>query len=113
VLARLKPDSGVKIEATWFIEMLNSLSWGDRQQALGVLQILTDVRNPSVIEQLRERALGSLVEMARWKSLTHALPAYLLLGRVAGLPDQQVEDAWNRGNRESVIAQAVSPKKKR
>ena len=112
VLSRVKPDSGVKVEPTWFIEMLNSLSWSDRQQALGVLQILTDGHEASAIEQLRERALVSLVEMARWKSLAHALPAYLLLGRVAGLPDQQVQDAWNRGDRESVIAQATAKKKK-
>ena len=111
VLSRVKPDSGIKIEPTWFIEMLNSLSWTDRQQALGVLQILTDGHNPSVMEQVHDRALGSLVEMARWKSLTHALPAYLLLGRVAGLPDQEVQDAWNRGDRESVIAQALKKKK--
>lgn len=111
VLAKLKPESGLKVEATWFIEMLNSLSFTDRQQALGVLQILTDGKNPSAIEQLRERALGSLVEMARWKSLTHALPAYLLLGRVAGLPDLQVEEAWNKGDREWVIAQATKKKK--
>ena len=113
VMARLNPDAGLKIEATWFIEMLNSLSWSDRQQALGVLQILTDGRDASVLEQLRERALASLVEMARWKSLPHALPAYLLLGRVAGLTDAQVEDAWNRGSRETVIAQAVAAKKKK
>lgn len=107
VFSRVQPDAGVKIEPTWFIEMLNSLSFGDRQEALSVLQILTEGRDASVMEQLRDRALGSLVEMARWKSLSHALPAYLLLGRVAGLPDQQVEDAWSRGNRESVIAQAI------
>jgi hypothetical protein len=111
VLSRVKPEAGVKVEPTWFIEMLNSLSWTDRQQALAVLQILTDGHDASALDQLRERALGSLVEMAKWKALAHALPAYLLLGRVAGLPDQQVQDAWNRGDRESVIAQAAKKKK--
>lgn len=111
VYAHLHPEAGVKIEPTWFIEMLNSLSWTDRQQALGVLQILTDGKNQSALDQIRERALGSLVEMARWKSLEHALPAYLLLGRVAGLPDNQVQDAWNRGDREWVISQAAKKKK--
>jgi hypothetical protein len=111
VYARLNPNAGIRIEPTWFIEMLNSLSWTDRQQALGVLQILTDKGNPSTIDQLRERALGSLVEMARWKALSHALPAYLLLGRVAGLADKDVQDAWSRGDREWVIAQATRKKK--
>jgi hypothetical protein len=111
VYARVNPDSGVRIEPTWFIEMLNSLSWSDRQQALGVLQILTDNRDASTLQQLHDRALGSLIEMARWKSLSHALPAYLLLGRVAGLPDDQVQEAWNRGDREWVIAQAAKKRK--
>jgi hypothetical protein len=105
--------AGAKVEATWFIEMLNSLSWTDRTRALGVLQILTDSRDPAVLDQLRMRALPSLEEMARWKTLEHALPAYLLLGRVAGVPEQQLRDAWARGDRETVIAQAVkklSPK---
>jgi hypothetical protein len=92
--------------------MLNSLSWSDRNKALLVLQILTDKRDQSVIDQLRERALPSLVEMSRWKSLGHALPAYMLLGRIAGLTDQQVQDAWSRGDREWVIAQATGKRKR-
>jgi hypothetical protein len=99
--------AGVKVEATWFIEMLNSLSWTDRTRALAALQILTDSQSTAVLDQIRTRALPAVVEMARWKTLEHALPAYLLLGRMAGLPDQQVKDAWARGDRESVIAQAL------
>ena len=113
VLARLHPESGVKVEPTWFIEMLNSLSWSDRYQALQMLQILTDQHEQSTLDQLRERALGSLIEMARWKTLAHALPAYILLGRIAGLPDDQVQAAWSRGDRETVISSlTISSKKK-
>jgi hypothetical protein len=113
VMAHLHPDSGLKIEPTWFIEMLNSLSWNDRTQALSMLQMLTDQREADAIEQIRERALPSLTEMARWKTLPHALPAFLLLGRVAGLPEDQVQAAWSRGDREFVIAQAAAPPKKK
>lgn len=113
VFARLHPESGVKIEATWFIEMLNSLSWSDRHQALEMLQILTDQHEQSTLDQLRDRGLGSLIEMARWKTLAHALPAYILLGRIAGLPDAQVQDQWSRGDRETVIAMLSTPPKKK
>jgi hypothetical protein len=112
VLARLHPDSGVKISPTWFIEMLNSLSWADRNKAAGALQVLTDTRDAGTLNQMRERALESLIEMARWKSLEHALPAFVLLGRMAGLTDPQIQDRWSRGERESVIA-AVTGKKTR
>lgn len=111
VMARLDEDSGVKVSPTWLIEMLNSLSWSDRNKAMVVLQILSDSRDASLMDQLRERALTSLIEMARWKTLSHALPAYMLVGRIAGLPDQQVQDAWSRGDRESVIVQAAKKRK--
>ena len=107
VYARLNPESGIKLEPTWFIEMLNSLSWSDRERALKALQILTDGRDASMLEQLRNRALPALVEMSRWKTLEHALPAFVLTGRVAGLSEQQIQDAWTRGDRESVIAAAT------
>jgi len=103
--------TGIKVEPTWFIEMLNSLSWTDRTRALAALQILTDSRDKTVLEQLRMRALPSLVEMARWKTLAHALPAYVLLGRLNGLTEKQIQDAWSRGDRESVIAEALKTQK--
>lgn len=111
VLARLHPEPELKVEPTWFIEMLNSLSWSDRNRALLALQVLTDKGDPGVLEQLRTRAMASLIEMARWKTLEHALPAYILVGRVAGLSDAQIQAAWSRGDRESVIAAAAKKKK--
>ncbi len=112
VFARLNPKAGVRIEPTWFIEMLNSLSWTDRSRALAALQILTDTRDPGMLSQLRERAMDALVEMARWKTLAHALPAYILLGRISGLSEDEIQDAWSRGERETVIAAAVSGKRR-
>ncbi len=112
VYARLNPESGIKLEPTWFIEMLNSLSWSDRERALSALQILTDGRDAPMLEQLRNRALPALVEMSRWKTLEHALPAFILTGRLSGLSEQQIQDAWTRGDRESVIAAAMGSGKK-
>ena len=111
VLAKLDPKQGIKVSPTWFIEMLNSLSWSDRNRAVMALQILTDQPDQSILDQIRERALPSLIDMARWKTLAHALPPYLLLGRVAGLPEDQVQAAWSRGDREWVITQATAKKK--
>jgi hypothetical protein len=110
VLAKLDPSSEISVSPTWFIEMLNSLSWSDRHRALWALQTLTDSREPLVLDQLRTRALDALIDMARWKTLSHALPAFILLGRVAGMPEPDIQSAWTRGDRDSVIAAA---KKKR
>jgi hypothetical protein len=112
VRARVHPTDGIKIEPTWFIEMLNSLSWSDRNHALSALQILTDTRDASTLDQLRERSLQSLIEMARWKTLAHALPAFVLVGRVAGYSEDQIQAAWSKGEREKVIAAALAGAKK-
>jgi hypothetical protein len=70
------------------------------------LQTLTDSRDPLVLDQLRTRALDALIDMARWKTLSHALPAFILLGRVAGMPEPEIQAAWTSGDRDVVIAAA-------
>ncbi len=110
VYAKLNPDAEVKISPTWFIEMLNSLVWTDRNNGAVALVNITESRDASALDQIRDRALPSLVEMARWHQLEHALPAYILLGRLAGLPEQEIQDSWSKGDRERVIA-AASKKK--
>ena len=109
VLATLEPEAGLRIPPTWFIEMLNSIIWSDRNKATFALVNLTEGRKPEVLEQLRERALPALVEMAQWKSLGHALPAFILVGRIAGLSEQEIHQAWEKGERQRVILQLVKP----
>jgi hypothetical protein len=105
VFAKLHPDSGLKIEPTWFIEMLNSLIWTDRNNAAVALVNLTESRDPGTLDQIKERALPAVIEMARWRHLAHALPAYILLGRVAGMPEKDIQDAWSRGERDQLVAE--------
>lgn len=103
VYATLNPESGIKIAPTWFIEMLNSVSWTDRNNAAVALVNLTETRDPSALEQLKERALPALQDMARFKHLAHALPAFILLGRVQGMAEKDIQDAW-ANNRDRVLA---------
>jgi hypothetical protein len=112
VKAKLDPDAEIKIPATWFIEMLNSTVWTDRNYAATALVTLTESRDEKILAQLRERALPSLVEMAKWKHPEHAVPGYILLGRVAGISEQELQDAWKEGKRDEIIARATAKKKK-
>ena len=113
VLAARQPDTGIKISPTWFIELLNSIVLSDRVESAKALLTLTDRPDPSLLAQIRERALPELAEMARWKNPRYALPSFLLLGRTAGFTDQQIQDAWAKGDRARVIDRALeSPKKK-
>lgn len=116
--ARLHPEQHIELEPTWFIELMNSVLWSDRRNASLALVNLTDKRDPASLELIRERALQSVVEMARWHDLKHALPGFILAGRVAGLTDKQIETAWVNGDREAVIQQTLKfgkshPKKNR
>jgi hypothetical protein len=104
VLGTLKPDLGIRIPATWFVEMLNSIVLSDRNKAALALVNLTENRGEKALSQVRERALPALTEMARWKSLRYALPAFILLGRVSGLSEQEIQDAWSKDERERVIS---------
>jgi hypothetical protein len=116
VLAALQPGLEIKVSPTWFVELLQSVFLSDRLKASEALVTLTEHGEVPVLDLLRERALPPLAEMARWKSLRYALPAYVLLGRVAGLPEPEIHARWEKGDRESVIAQALGepgrPKKR-
>lgn len=110
---KLHPEQHVHIEPTWFVELLNSVVWSDRRGATLALVNLTDNRNPETLALIRERALPSVVEMARWHDLRHALPAFILAGRLAGLDEKQIQAAWLNGDREEVLDEALHPNKKR
>jgi hypothetical protein len=109
VLAQTRPELRLRIEPTWMVEMLNSIVLADRQQAARTLVTLTEQRNAATLDLIRERALPALVEMARWKTLRYALPAFLLVGRASGVPEQELLDQWQKGDRETVIEKATSP----
>ena len=108
--AKLHPDQDVAIEPAWLVEMLNSVVLSDRRSAAQILVNLTEDRDKETLDMIRERALASVLEMARWKTLDHALPAFVLAGRVAGVDEKTIKDAWVKEDRESVLGE-LAPKK--
>ena len=96
-----------RVPAEPFIEFLRSADWTDRNKASGALEALTRGRDPGTLATLRRRALAPLSEMAEWKSSGHALPAYLILARIAGKTDTDAMHAWDRGDRRAVIDAAT------
>ncbi len=95
-----------KIASVWLVGMLDSVVLSDRTQAVDTLLVLTDQVNAPVLSLLRERAFPALIEMARWKTLEYALPAYMLLGRASGIREQTLLDTWRKGDREREIKKA-------
>ncbi len=103
VLAVREPKLGIRISPTWFIEMLNSVVLSDRIKAATALVNLTEHEGKAILEQVRQRALGAVLEMAQWQYLRYALPAYILLGRMAGMSEQAIQETWSKGQRREVI----------
>ena len=107
------PSAELRVQPSWFVELLNSPVFTDRNNAAiatGYAQRIARPRHSG--SKIRTGALLSIVEMARWKHLSHALPAYILLGRTAGIRENELQDAWSKGERDRIIATATGLKKK-
>lgn len=111
VVARSNPSLAARVPADSFIELLNSGTWTDRNKAAFVLSVLTERRNPRLLAPLDAKARAPLIEMARWHSLTHAYTPRLLVGRLAGIEEQELIGMIVRGDVEPIIV-ALSARKK-
>jgi len=107
LLERSDAGSRVRVSPTWFIDMLQSVTWTDRTKAAWALEMLTDDRDIFTLSRLRGPALEALLEMAVWKNKAHAQSAFVLLGRAAGLDESAIQTAWTRGDRQTVLAAAA------
>lgn len=107
---RSNSTSKLRVQPVWFLDLLQSIAWTDRTKAAWAFELLTRDRDAATLRLLRGDTLTSLAEMARWRTEKHAYPAFTLLGRVAGMSDVDIRDAWLRGGRESTIAKALAVK---
>ena len=53
-----------------------------------VLASITLDRDPAVLSEIRQKAFAAIVEMARWKSSSHAYAAFVILGRLSGADEK-------------------------
>jgi hypothetical protein len=96
VLVRSNAALATEISPDAFIEMLNSGTWTDRNKATSLLMELTAGRDSDLLSKIRSVALDALKEMASWRRRGHAFFARMVLGRVAGIPDDRLKKlAWN------------------
>lgn len=105
--AKMHPEQNIHIEATWLVALMNSVVWSDRFHASQALATLTETPNKDALDLLRARALPSVLEMARWHDYKHALPAFILAGRLAGFDEAKINEAWAKEDREPVLDAAA------
>jgi hypothetical protein len=84
------PEIAKQIPSGTFVDMLRSGIWTDRNKASFLLMYWTQARDPGLLEQLKAQALDALIEIARWRDTGHAIPARLVLGRIAGIPEDRL-----------------------
>jgi hypothetical protein len=108
IVGAADPTQGIHIEPGALVDLLHSIVLSDRLETIDLFVNLTDVRNQEALAVLRVRALRTLIEMARWESLRYALRPFVLAGRVAGVPEQEIQQRWSNGEREQVIRKAVA-----
>lgn len=98
-----KPEIRKLIPPDLFVGMMNSGIWTDRNKGGMVLRSLTESRDPKLLGRLRGEALDSIIEMARWKDLGHALDGVVIFARLAGTTDDKALDA-SRISDEAMLA---------
>jgi hypothetical protein len=87
--ANENPELDIKIDAAIFVDMLDSVAFYDRNKSAAVLLNLTASFDSQVVEQIRAKALPSLIEMCKWESEGHAWTPCKILERAVGLPNQE------------------------
>lgn len=103
VIARSSPEASAMIPGECFVDLLNSGIWTDRNKSVALLAILTKGRDARLLACLREHALASLIDMARWSNRGHADNARLLLGRMAGIDEKTLSAMLNKHEIEAII----------
>lgn len=88
------PNSKIKIPFDPFVRMLTSLDWTDRNKAGFALIQLSLHRDTALLKSLRKDALPALLDMAHWTRSGYGQPAFILLGRIAGLSDEVIMTSW-------------------
>jgi hypothetical protein len=101
------PDAELHVPVGGFIDLLNSLVWTDRNKASFALLSLTTSRDSATLERLSDRAFDALTDIARWQSPAHAAAGLVLLGRIAGMTDDDIFAAMLK-DPETVIRAAAA-----
>jgi hypothetical protein len=104
------PELKINVPYEPFIDLLNSLSWTDRNKSSLALMQLTESRNPALLAALKARAFDSIVDIAQWTNPGHSMAGVFMLGRMAGIPDPDINAMFERGERDKIIEAARKAK---
>ena len=110
VLAESNAKLAMEIPTEGFVELLLSGTWTDLNKASVLLAAITRNRKAELLIQLRMKdVLERLIEMARWRT-GHAQAAQYVLGRIAGIDEERLEELVTTRKVELIINRLQSNK---
>lgn len=110
VLLAARKAQPLLIDPQPFIAMLFSGKWTDRNKGSLLLFRLTESRNPTLLDALRRQALQPLIEGASWSGDPgHSTAFLVILGRIAGIPNDRLQQLIDAHNSAAIIAAASKP----
>ncbi len=90
VLARSNARWAAEIPAAPFVAMVRSGIWTDRNKAVALLDQLTASRDTATLKMVRDGTESALLEMARWRKVGWSYNARMVIGRLRGIPEQEL-----------------------
>ena len=105
-LAQRRPELGIRVPYEPFIDLLNALTWTDRNKASLALMQLTESRDPAMLAALKARAFDAIVDIAQWSNPGHAMAGVFMLARIAGISDAEAYAMFERGEKEKIVEAA-------
>ncbi|MDQ7948864.1 MAG: hypothetical protein REI78_06275 [Pedobacter sp.] len=92
------PELQIRLKYDYFVSLLNSIYWSDRDKALFALIPITQNLDPKLLASLKKGGIGALAEMSQWRGREHAIMACILLGRIQGWTDDQSFESWKNND---------------
>jgi len=90
VLVRSNPKLAAELDPDPILAMLGSGTWTDQNKAVLLLEAMSRGRDPQLLAKIRNQGLVPLIEMATWTEWGHAAGARMILGRVGGIPEDEL-----------------------
>jgi hypothetical protein len=89
-ILRADPSVAAEIPPDTFIDMVGSGTWTDRNKGCMTLWPLTQSRDPQILRKIESESTDALWEIARWRNVGWAFCARVVLGRIAGIPEERL-----------------------
>lgn len=109
VLLEAFPGDSKALDLDYFLDLMNSPIWTDRNKASMLLEQISRTRVRAILDRMQAKSREAFVEMARWKS-PHRQAAVQILARIGGMDESSLLDKTQHGLLDEILETALRPK---